>query len=1161
MKNIYKILVFVFLFLINSNIYSQTYVNKEWEATTGNVGSIDRTASVLDNNEDLIVVSNTINAANNTDVLITKYDREGNVLWQKTYDGASHGDDYGVQVKVNGSNDIFVASSIYGTASNDFGLLKYAENGTLVWSNTWNGAANGIDVPADLDLDNIGNIYLVGGTEATNNMSDYAVVKFNPLGTVQWSRTYDYNNLHDAASSIKFDNNAIIVTGASASAMTNWDFATLKINATNGIILNIERTVATGVGLDNAQAVTTDANNNIYITGYVEVNGNANIQTVKLNNNFGFEWVKTFDGGFEDVAKAIDVDDFGNVYIAGSSENTNGGKDYITIKYDQAGTELWNNKYGASGGTNIAEAEKLAITTNGEVIIIGTLDKAGNKDFATIKYDANGKTKFIKEFDAGNLDDKASAISIKNDEIYVSGTSIVGMNKQNATVKYSVKEKRFELVYNGTKPSHNKNELVICFNKDEVNLTVINDLGFEAGLLSDFIKPNILDTLSEATEMNWGDLQTFKIFRRLTSNDSISISRTGELVKIPEFWATFSVMLPLNITNDSIIIHLLETHYPLIENVNRNSYGTMNGISDDPLIAIQQEGMIPTLQYPDGHININAAWDKQVGSSNIKVGVFDFGVYWAHEDFGDGTFNGSKVKGWDFETNSSISNMTTPGNNHGTGCAGIIGALRNNNIGVAGIAGGDFISNNTGVELYSMAIIYKNSFTQALVPTTTIIEAIVEGSAQSSSSNFGYGLDVQNHSWGAEGYNASLAGAIKFCWQNQCSFVASRGNYGNSVAQYPACYNDRWVINVGGSGIDGEYFDGTNGNYSVSTSGSSYGDNVDVIAPAVQELVATTSIGTVDCGGVNMPNYSCFSGTSSAAPHVAGVAALMKSQHSVENGYPNNLSSDDVEYLIQKNATDKSLIVGYDDKTGWGLLNASNTIDKVSGNYKVLHNSEPTSISIDPIAYNINISLAANMNGVSSGYYSADKYWVIHSYSEILNPTTTVIDEWARPSSTLGTLENLPIFDNNAATYQYNLFGNTMYVDAIMYCFFVKYNSIGQLVNKWVPDAPENLKSAFSLHLFDTNWTSIEEIEEQSLNFSVYPNPTDGSFILKYKLDDREDLNIEIVSSIGQLIYTQRIKNKQEGEVLINLSSFNKGIYFIKVKTKNASKIDRIILQ
>lgn len=81
--------------LLTSTSYAQkVYINKDWEDATGTVGAIQRTASAIDNNKNLIVVSNTINASNNTDVLITKYNPEGTILWQQTFDGSGHGNDY-----------------------------------------------------------------------------------------------------------------------------------------------------------------------------------------------------------------------------------------------------------------------------------------------------------------------------------------------------------------------------------------------------------------------------------------------------------------------------------------------------------------------------------------------------------------------------------------------------------------------------------------------------------------------------------------------------------------------------------------------------------------------------------------------------------------------------------------------------------------------------------------------------------------------------------------------------------------------------------------------------------------------------------------------------------------------------------------------------------
>ena len=409
------------LFSYQSVKSQTTIVNKEWDSTTGNVGAINRTVSAVDNNENIIVVSNTMITSTNSEVLITKYDPDGIILWQETFNGGNSGYDYAIQLKIDNNNNIFIAAALENTTM-DFGVLKYDAGGTLIWSNSWNGSANARDIPADIGIDNNENIYLVGGSEAANGFSDYAVVKFNSSGTFVWETTYDYANLHDAASGLVIDNSNIIVIGASASALTEWDYATHQIDLATGNINLTERTIIAGVGLDNAQAVTADLNNNIYITGYVEINGNTNIQTVKIDGNFGLVWVENFDGGLEDVGESIGVDNFGNVYITGYTENATGGTEYITIKYDSQGTELWNKKYG-NVDNSVAKAKSVVVIGNGDIIVTGTVQKNGTKNFSTIKYDTNGNIKFAKEYDAANDNDEAESVVIYNNSIYVTGTS------------------------------------------------------------------------------------------------------------------------------------------------------------------------------------------------------------------------------------------------------------------------------------------------------------------------------------------------------------------------------------------------------------------------------------------------------------------------------------------------------------------------------------------------------------------------------------------------------------------------------------------------------------------------------------------------------------------------------------------------------------------
>jgi len=103
---------------------------KNWNNTTGTVGEIERAASSIDSSGNVIVVTNNINSSNNTDILITKYTPEGG-LWQTTYNGVANGNDYGIQLKINNSNEIFIASAIQGPSSVDSGTNTTLNNITI----------------------------------------------------------------------------------------------------------------------------------------------------------------------------------------------------------------------------------------------------------------------------------------------------------------------------------------------------------------------------------------------------------------------------------------------------------------------------------------------------------------------------------------------------------------------------------------------------------------------------------------------------------------------------------------------------------------------------------------------------------------------------------------------------------------------------------------------------------------------------------------------------------------------------------------------------------------------------------------------------------------------------------------------------------------------
>lgn len=704
-------------------------------------------------------------------------------------------------------------------------------------------------------------------------------------------------------------------------------------------------------------------------------------------------------------------------------------------------------------------------------------------------------------------------------------------------------------------PWYVKGEIIVKFDTSCVIRSAVDDINKQGGLLIDFIKPNVLNAMNIKAQFSISQCPAFKIFKNMSTTDTISISRLNEEIKVPPFWTMFRISLPCN-SNEKNVCDSLYKLYPQITSAVRNHIYVPNALPNDPLLNYQAS-LVPNSTYSSANINIEPAWNITTGEDYVKVGVIDFPVYWAHEDFGDGTFSGSNIKGGkDYGTNVDISNVTDIIDSHGTSCAGIIGALRNNAKGIAGIAGGDVATGKTGVSLYSLGIYSRytdpNSGAVSIQAfMSDVLPAIYD--AATSSPN-GYGLNIINCSWGRQteltGTDSALAPMVEYCYRNKCIMVASRGNDGNSNPRYPACFNDDWVISVGASGFDGLYKSASNGDLLFSPWASSYGGNVDVIAPGCTEIIAAPynpSYPYLWNNILTTPGYYTFSGTSAAAPHVAGIVALMYSKHNTHNGYY-NLATEDVEFILQKYASHNGNY--YDDYNGWGLVNAGNAVQKVNGpQYRVFHSFVPDVVS-QTITADVPVFVFNNVGGIATGPYTADKYTVIHHYQNNFPSNEQILNFWPRLSSCIGisaaqSIEN----EDTYASFSSTINAHSATVDVTTYCWYVKYDAFQHPVYRWIPAPPNGLKTAYSLHIFDINASGIDENELNS-EVHLYPIPASDLINISYSINKLENVTIEMFDISGRLVMQAAINKSQIGEnnQSLNVSKLSTGLYSCRIK-------------
>jgi hypothetical protein len=266
---------------------------------------------------------------------------------------------------------------------------------------------------------------------------------FAQTADTAWVRRYDGPaDGSDVAEGIAVDDSGYVyVTGYSEDDETYYDYATIKYHP-NGDTVWVRRYDGPGNSDDEARAIAVDDSGNVYVTGVSVGSGTSgDYATIKYQPDGDTAWIRRYTGAGNgnDEAEAIAVDGSGSVYVTGGGLAGVSSRDYITIKYHPNGDTAWVRVYDAPGNAT-DEANAMAVDGSGNVYITGRSEAGGTlNDYATIKYLSNGDTAWVRRYNGpGNGDDKAKALVVDGSgNSYVIGQSEgSGSSDDYATIKY-----------------------------------------------------------------------------------------------------------------------------------------------------------------------------------------------------------------------------------------------------------------------------------------------------------------------------------------------------------------------------------------------------------------------------------------------------------------------------------------------------------------------------------------------------------------------------------------------------------------------------------------------------------------------------------------------------------------------------------------------------
>ena len=375
---------------------------------------------------------------------------------------------------------------------------------------------------------------------------------------------------------------------------------------------------------------------------------------------------------------------------------------------------------------------------------------------------------------------------------------------------------------------------------------------------------------------------------------------------------------------------------------------TTSMVPDDPYFSSSESWGQP---FDDLYgVKVTSSWEawETATGDGVTVAVVDTGIDNAHLDIANNMWTNTKeianngidddnngyiddIWGWDF-VNSD--NSPVDDNGHGTHVAGTIAATGNNGIGIVGVAPGAKVMAVKGCD--------KKGNGNSVILSNAIVYAAENGA------------DIINCSFGGLGYSQTLEDAVNKAINLGAVVVVAAGNKNDDVSKYsPASI--KGAITVAATDISDKKADFSN-----------WGSGIDVAAPGVDILSLGAKAITAPVGKVSN-EYTVASGTSMAAPHVSGIAALILSNQ-------RELSNDQI-YIALRDSADDIISSGFDNYSGYGRVNAGRALQ--------IHNTVQAYIEspVQRSSINGNITVTGSANGSSFSSYTLE-YGKINTFGQ-----------------------------------------------------------------------------------------------------------------------------------------------------------------------------------
>lgn len=553
----------------------------------------------------------------------------------------------------------------------------------------------------------------------------------------------------------------------------------------------------------------------------------------------------------------------------------------------------------------------------------------------------------------------------------------------------------------------------------------------------------------------------------------------------------------------------------------------------------------------DYSINASEAWAYSTGDPGVIIGAVEGRIDSTHVDLDiDGGIHFHWVEDpWGGDPYFEIIPLgSAPAPNgyrdHATQAAGIIRASTNNNIGVAGIAGGN--GNSSGCSLYNIQIDNPENI--------AVAAAALEYAANPNE----LGCDILSCSWRVPGYCETLRGALAYC-----NSVGANVVTGNGYSPYFAVSDSMismggldysWVTTVGIYGTDGQVCDDTGFCPFYSWSSKA----VDILAPGIDLPTPSTVVGEgYDPGEY----YSNFLGCSGGIPHVSATIGLLRSYMG------NDLRPEDYDAILKKSSRDVVHFGSDGDSLTWhnyygyGCLDAGKALAVAAAGTLMTFTGSGGSFE----AFTDTIDLEFKGGPFIKGLWKAIPYRVTKYIS--------FNGEFSEPPIAWGVLEQpfpyttygLSGANPNYATPFTCVYDSTVTTSGC-YAYTFVYKLIDRFGNaQWYPTYPTGVPVA--VKTLGNTGSKKKRITNLKSRCLVGPNPFNGKVNVSFIMDTVGEVSVGFVDVRGRRVRDFNLGEFSPGPVEISWDGRDmhgrdlpSGLYFLVVKAGNTTIVDKVTL-